>query len=93
MIKPDLGKVCLDMTAQAQIRVPGDQHLVRDRTMHLVASCTSVAQGLMFPRKRTALVFMAFEANFVGIVHARRRPWPRVDAVEVMTIGATHLAL
>lgn len=87
------GEIALNMAAQAQIRVPGDQHLVRDRTMHLVAGRTSVAQGLMFPHKRPALVFMTFKTNFISIVHARCRPGPRVDAMEVMTIGAAHVAL
>src|SRR3989338_787438 len=81
------------MTAQAQVSVPGNQHLVRDRTMHLMASCASVAQCLVFPRKWTALVFMAFKTNFIRVVHARRRPGPRIHAVEVMAIGATHLPL
>src|SRR3989338_5449153 len=93
VIRPHLGEICLDMAAQAQVGITSDQHLVRDRTMHLMASGTSVAQGLVFTRKRPALIFMAFKTNFVRVVHARCRPWPRVNAMEIMTIGAAHMAL
>ena len=89
----DKWKIRLYMTTQTQVRVPGNQHLVRDRTMHLVAGGASIAQGLVFLHKRSALVFMTLEAGFIRIFHARCRPGPRVNAVEVMTIGAAHLAL
>src|SRR3989338_8461726 len=89
----DDGKIGLDVATQTQIRVPGDQHLVRNRTMHFMAGCASFTQRFMLPDKRTALVFMTFETGFINIFRARRRPGPRVNTMEVMTIGATHLAL
>ena len=88
----DHGKIRLDMAAQAQIRVAGKQHLVINRTMHLMADRTSFTQTFMLPDKRTALFLVTFKTRLVDVFHTRGPPWPRVNAMKIMTIGTAHFA-
>src|SRR3990167_9097025 len=89
---PYPGKRRLDMATQAQVRVAGHQHFIRDGPVDFMTRRASVAKGLMFPHVRSALLFVTFETRFIGIFHTGRCPWPSVNTMNVMTVGTAHLA-
>ena len=81
------------MTTQTQVGIPGDQHFVINRTMHFMAARTAVARGFMFPHERSLLFLMAFEAGFIGIIHAGGTPGLNFFAMRAVAVRTAHLTL
>ncbi len=60
-------KIRLGMASQAKVAVAGDEHFVLNRTVNFMACGTSIANGLMFPDKRSPLFLVALKTGFVDI--------------------------
>src|SRR3989338_5072169 len=61
-------EIGLGVAAQAEIAVPAHQHLLMDGPVDLVAGGAPLAERLMLPDERPALVLVALEAGLVDVL-------------------------
>lgn len=83
----------LGMAPEAEVRVADSEQLRVDRTMRVVTSRATFAQGWMFKDEWPGLLPVALSAGFVLPRHSQASRWFHdVRAVRVMALDAIHLA-
>ena len=58
-------KIHLGVAPKAKIIIPRHKHFGVNRTMNLVTSRASFANGFVFKHKRAALLFVVIKAGFI----------------------------
>jgi hypothetical protein len=80
----------LGVAFQAEIVITLGEHLVVDRTMHVVATRATISQCLMLKDTRTGLLAMTLSAGLILATDKHSFRVVDVLAVRVVATGAAH---
>lgn len=86
------GGLLLEVTLQAEVRVPRLEHLVVHRTVRAVARDAALAGGLVFEHIRAGLGGMALDATGVDAVEFGPALSDGGSGMGIVAIAAAHLA-
>lgn len=81
------------MAAQAEIAVTGDQHLLIDRAVRIVAGDATFTHRTVFIDEGSFLLGVALRAGGVHTFEVEAGATDRIALMDFMAIGAAHLAV